>query len=84
MIAPASEAFTINFDNKDSVSATGQHNIGIYDKQGGDELFTGDPVDGPKEVPYDVEALKAGTYFFQCDFHPLQMTGTLQAVTGAS
>jgi plastocyanin len=84
MIAPASEAFTINFDDKDSVSATGQHNIAILDKQGGTALFTGDPVDGPKQVPYDVEALKAGTYFFQCDFHPAQMTGTLQVVTGAS
>jgi hypothetical protein len=84
MIAPASQAFTINFDDKDSVSATGQHNIAILDKQGGTALFTGDPVDGPKQVPYDVDALKAGTYFFQCDFHPAQMTGTLQVVTGAS
>ena len=84
LIAPASKAFTINFDDKDSVSATGQHNIAILDKQGGTVRFTGDPVDGPKQVPYDVEALKAGTYFFQCDFHPAQMTGTLQVVTGAS
>jgi plastocyanin len=84
MIAPASKGFTINFDNKDSVAATGDHNIGIYDQAGGKELFRGDPVSGPKQVPYNVDALDAGTYYFQCDFHPLQMSGTLQVVSGAS
>jgi plastocyanin len=84
LIAPATQTFTINFDNRDSVSATGDHNIGIYDKAGGKELFRGDPVAGPEQVPYDVDALKAGTYFFQCDFHPSLMTGTLQVVQGAS
>jgi plastocyanin len=84
LIAPAEQTFTIEFDNRDSAAATGDHNIGIYDEAGGKELFRGDPVAGPDQVPYDVDALKTGTYFFQCDFHPSLMTGTLQVVQGAS
>ena len=31
---------------------------------------------GPAKATYDSGPLKAGTYFFRCDVHPTQMTGT--------
>jgi plastocyanin len=80
LVAAANKPFTINFDNKDSVSATGPHNIGIFDKAGGTQLFTGDPVSGPATANYPVQALAAGTYYFQCDFHPTLMIGSLKVV----
>jgi plastocyanin len=42
-------------------------------------VFIGKIVAGPQKVTYQVPALKAGTYSFQCDVHPQQMTGTLVA-----
>lgn len=72
---PAGKPFIIHFDNKD----TGiQHNVGIYDSSG-KEVFTGDLIAGPAATDYQVPALPAGQYRFQCDVHPQQMTGTLTA-----
>jgi plastocyanin len=81
LVAPAAEPFVINFDNEDPVASTGVHNIGIYD--GPDkavEYFVGDPVEGPLQVEYGVDPIDAGEYFFQCDYHPLTMTGTFLAI----
>jgi plastocyanin len=85
-VAAAGKAFTIDFDNKDAASATGPHNIAIF-KDSSDlthPLFTGDPVNGPATVKYNVDALDAGSYYFHCDFHPTTMSGTLAVVAGAS
>ena len=71
LTAPAGQAFVIRFDNKDTIA----HNVGIYDASG-KEVFTGDIFPGPKSVDYQVPALPAGTYKFQCDVHPT-MNGTL-------
>lgn len=71
LTAPAGRAFVIRFDNKDTIA----HNVGIYDASG-KELFAGDIFPGPKSVDYQVPALPAGTYKFQCDVHPT-MNGTL-------
>lgn len=65
--------FTIHFDNKDSTT----HNVGIYNKKGGKELFKGSVITGPNSTDYNVKGLKPGTYYYQCDIHPLSMTGTL-------
>jgi plastocyanin len=66
---------TITFDNKD---AGLEHNLAIYtDDTATDALFTGDGVVGPDSVPYHIPALKPGTYFFHCDFHPPTMNGTV-------
>ena len=70
--APAGTAFTIHFDNKDPGVP---HNVAIKDASGA-EVFKGAIVTGPTQTDYQVPALPAGTYTFQCSVHP-NMTGTL-------
>ncbi|MFN2589210.1 MAG: cupredoxin domain-containing protein [Actinomycetota bacterium] len=78
LAAPADTAFRVTLDNED---AGIPHNVTIYrdasasERLGGAE-GAGDFVTGPEEVTYDVPALAAGSYFFRCDLHPAQMTGT--------
>jgi plastocyanin len=86
LIAPAGSPFTINFDNKDT-GAAGTHNVDVYDKNpadGGTSLAALVPKPGPLQESLNVGALDAGSYYFQCDVHPLQMFGTLAVVKGAS
>jgi plastocyanin len=64
----------IEFTNNDPPAT--QHNIGVYDKQGGKELFEGDVIPGGQTATYDLSGLKPGEYYFQCDIHP-GMNGTL-------
>jgi plastocyanin len=68
----AGEGFTLALVNEDSMP----HNIAIYaDASKSEKLFEGDVVtDGT--IVYEVEALAAGEYFFDCSLHP-NMTGTL-------
>jgi plastocyanin len=70
LTAKADTAFTIDFDNQDSVP----HNIAIKDAAGA-TLFKGEIVTS-KKVTYNVAALAAGQYAFWCEVHP-NMTGTL-------
>jgi plastocyanin len=77
LVADAGKSFTINFDNEDSGTL---HNIDVYDEQGGTSLASTEPQTGPTKETLDVKALDAGSYFFQCDIHPQQMTGTLAVV----
>jgi plastocyanin len=70
--APAGKAFTIGFTNKDTGT---QHNVEIK-KPDGTDAFKGQIVTGPITTTYDVPALPAGTYSFNCSVHPT-MTGTL-------
>ncbi len=72
--APAGAPFVIEFENKEPIP----HNVAIYDSAG-KELFKGDIVTGPKTVTYNVPALPAGDYKFQCDVHPTVMFGSLTA-----
>ena len=71
--APAGEAFTIAFTNAESAP----HNIAIYsDESRSETLFQGEVISGPNNtVTYEVDALEAGEYYFQCDVHP-DMNGT--------
>ncbi|HEX2883781.1 MAG TPA: cupredoxin domain-containing protein [Candidatus Limnocylindria bacterium] len=66
------EAFTIALVNEDAMP----HNIAIYtDESKSEKLFEGELVtDGT--IVYDIPALDAGEYFFDCSLHPT-MTGTL-------
>jgi len=74
---PANEPVILTFDNQDDVNTTGPHNVSIYtDDTLAESLFKGDLVNGPASVEYQVPALEAGEYFFQCDVHPT-MTGTV-------
>ena len=72
LAAPASQAFRINFDNKDSLS----HNIQILESHSASEaLFDAGLVPAGLRT-LDVPALKAGTFAFHCKIHPGLMSGT--------
>lgn len=74
LAAPANQAFTITFTNQD---AGVPHDVAIYTNSSATTvLFKGAVVTGPTTTTYHVPALKAGTYYFRCDIHPTQMTGT--------
>jgi plastocyanin len=74
LAAPADTAFTIAFDNQD---ASVPHNLAIYPEGDGTKaIFTGTLVTGVATQTYNVDALPAGTYRFQCDVHPTTMNGT--------
>jgi plastocyanin len=73
---PAGERSTIAFDNEEALP----HNVAIYRNESAtDPVFTGEVVTGPRTVVYEIPALRSGEYFFRCDLHPTQMTGTLEA-----
>lgn len=73
LAAAAGKDFQIQFDNQDADT----HNVAIYESPAKTKkLFGGDIKRGPAKVTYDVTALDAGRYYFQCDVHPDQMTGT--------
>jgi plastocyanin len=79
--AAAGEPFTIEFDNRDEGT---QHNIEIFTgpDPSGDTLFEGDLVTGPDQVQYDVPALDAGEFAFNCVVHPTTMVGSVQVSEG--
>ena len=70
--APAGQPFKIAFSNNDSGV---QHNVEIK-KADGSSAFRGEIVTGVTTITYDVPALEAGAYTFNCTVHPA-MTGTL-------
>lgn len=72
----AGKESTITFTNEDAAT---QHNIAIYPSSTdlSSPLFRGDLVTGPDKVTYTIPPLQAGSYFFHCDVHPAQMTGTV-------
>jgi len=74
LAVPAGQAFTIKFDNNDSIP----HNVTILTSHTATEaFFTGDQITGPnKSTTYKVAALGAGTYHFHCIVHPDQMNGS--------
>ncbi|HEX6474458.1 MAG TPA: cupredoxin domain-containing protein [Candidatus Limnocylindria bacterium] len=77
MVANAGEAFTIHFTNADAMP----HNISIYeDSSKANEIMRGETQTGSGEIDYDVDALDAGQYYFDCIIHPADMNGTLYVV----
>jgi plastocyanin len=65
---PAGEAVTIRLVNAEDVEP---HNVAIYtDPSGSTQLFGGDIVDGGESIDYQIPALEAGTYYFDCTIHP--------------
>lgn len=73
--APADTPFSIRFENNDPATP---HNVVIYD--GADAtapiLFDGEIFNGVESRVYQVPALPAGSYYFNCKVHP-NMAGTL-------
>jgi plastocyanin len=76
--APAGEAFQILFDNQDT---TAPHNVVLAasDAEDAQVFLQRPPFVGPDKVPWPIEALEEGSYFFFCEVHPTAMFGTLEA-----
>ena len=74
-IEAAAGAVTINLDNQDRGIP---HNIHVFrgDGPGGESIDMTEIAAGPVNQSLTVQ-LQAGGYFFDCDVHPNQMTGTL-------
>ncbi|MGH2455192.1 MAG: cupredoxin domain-containing protein [Candidatus Limnocylindria bacterium] len=80
LVANAGEAFTISFTNLESQP----HNVAVYgDSSKANEIMRGDIISeqGASE-DYEVEALAAGEYYFDCTVHPADMNGILYVVEG--
>lgn len=74
-IPPGGEVI-IRFVNED---ANIPHNMSVFEGQDatGAPVFTGEVITGPAETEYMFVAPEPGSYFFRCDVHPVQMTGTI-------
>jgi len=72
VVVPAGEPLAVTLKNKDSFN----HNFSIYTLDFKSE-FTGDISYGGETFHYEVSALEAGQYLFQCDIHPKDMSGPL-------
>ena len=75
--APAGQMATIRYDNDSPVP----HNVAIYDgpDASGDKIVQTETISGPgasTETTFAVPEVP-GPYYFRCELHPLQMTGTL-------
>ena len=69
------EEITIRHDNQDEAMP---HNFAVYKSSEAKELVAATEIEvGPVQQELIVEALEPGQYFFRCDTHPTQMTGTL-------
>ena len=67
----------LQFENKD---AGVLHNFAIYNNnRATTKIFVGELTTGPSTTTYTFKTPAAGTYFFRCDSHPDQMTGTFNA-----
>ena len=75
LTATAGQPVTVQFNNED----TGvPHNFAVYtDKGASQKIFSGELVTGPATATYNFNAPSTpGTYFFRCDVHPDQMSGS--------
>jgi plastocyanin len=70
----AGEESELEFVNDDASSI--QHNVAIYEEEGGADIFIGEVIPGGQTVTYSVPAMEAGEFYFQCDVHP-GMKGTV-------
>jgi plastocyanin len=73
--APAGKPFQITLDNKDAGTP---HDVDILDASG-TKVFDGKEIQGVAMETYDVPALEAGSYKFECSIHPALMIGDLTA-----
>jgi len=66
---PADTDFCITFENQENMP----HNVAIY--EGDEAIFTGEFLNEAGEITYNVPALPAGEYRFNCDAHSQAMVG---------
>src|SRR5688500_17589394 len=59
---PAGSPSTLTYINNDPTL----HNLSIYESKGGKKLFEGEMVDGESKTVYEIPALDAGKYHYQC------------------
>jgi len=72
--APSGSPVQITLDNQD---AGVLHNFSVYtNNRATTKIFVGELATGPAKANYTFPAPAAGNYFFRCDVHPDQMTGT--------
>ena len=72
--AAAGQEFTVNFKNGGKVP----HNLHFLDKKGGTDVAKGSAskiINGGETETLKFTVASAGTYYYQCDVHPDQMTG---------
>jgi plastocyanin len=78
LIVPAGRPFELIFHNN---QAGVPHNVDIGDSAAAATTYLhGERVDGVASITYNVAAIPAGTYYFQCEVHP-NMNGTVQAMS---
>ena len=64
---PADEPVTIALENLD----TQPHNVAIYtDSSKTTQLYVGEIIEGGESISYEIPALEAGTFYFDCTVHP--------------
>ena len=71
--APAGEAFTVTFTNSEGVP----HNFSVDTEEGGEAIAQGEIINEGQTDEVAIEALEPGEYFFVCDVHATEMTGTI-------
>ena len=71
--APAGQPFTVAFTNLDAAP----HNFSVYVEEGGDLVAEGEIINEGETDEVEIQGLSAGEYFFVCDLHSGEMTGTL-------
>ena len=75
LTVPAGGQVSVKFTNSD---AGIPHNFAVYqDQSATKEIFKGEAFPGPATKDMQFKAPPPGSYFFRCDIHPTQMTGTL-------
>ncbi len=76
LAAPADAPFTIAFENVRQAMFGPPHNFSIYtDATATEALFRGKILQNGGKTVYQVDAIPAGVYLFQCDLHPAIMNG---------
>lgn len=74
LAANADKPFTLNFDNQDGGVP---HNVAVFEDDTATNRIAGTEIaPGPIKQTLDIDALKAGNYFYKCEVHP-NMAGTL-------
>lgn len=75
LLMTAGGSVTVSVENED---AGIPHNFAVYtDETASREIFSGEIFTGVATREYTFDAPEPGEYFFRCDVHPTQMTGTI-------